>query len=83
MVYTLIKSQNRFKHSFLSLKELDTKDYSRYKCINRLRVGDYMDHVKNAPDLLFRIDGCWFICLDNNLIKKNSCKVLSFGVATR
>lgn len=35
----------------------------------------------NAPDPLYRIDGAWFVCFDDDLAPRpNQCRVLSFGV---
>ena len=44
------------------------------------RIGGRSQHVKNAPDPLWRIDGAWYVCFDNKLIKAGDCIVLSFGI---
>ena len=47
-----------------------------------LKLGGNPFFVKNAPDPLWRIDGAWYVCFDNNIIKIGDCKVLSFGINT-
>lgn len=63
------------------LKYVKTRDFIRYDCKNITRVGGQPQFVKNAPDRMFRIDGAWFVCLDNGLFPKpDSCIVFSFGI---
>jgi hypothetical protein len=58
-----------------------TRDFIWHDCQNMKRIGGYAGYVKNAPNEHFRIDGAWFICLDDQLApQKNNCNVFSFGV---
>jgi FkbM family methyltransferase len=74
--------------SYLSTDKTDsssivTRDFKRYKCLNRVRIGGQWDSVKAAKDdLLFRIDGAWFICADKLVGPRvYHCTVLSFGIS--
>lgn len=60
---------------------IKTRDYVRYTCEQQVRIGGSVEHVKNSPHLLYRIDGAWFICLDGHLAPRNgTCNVISFGI---
>lgn len=64
-----------------SQNRIITRDFLRIDCKNTIRIGGPTEYVKNAPSPLYRIDGSWFICLDDHLApKKNKCNVLSFGI---
>ena len=79
-IFILIKYKNNSDHITDLIK---TRDFMRYECKNRVRIGGFKDYIKNTNDVLWRIDGAWFICLDKNfeLVKKR-CNVLSFGINT-
>lgn len=67
----------------LDLAEVRIRDFMFYTCNSIKRIGGREQLVQNAPDELFRIDGAWFICLDQNLAPRQSeCNVLSFGIFT-
>jgi hypothetical protein len=62
---------------------IHTRDFLRYKCEKTLRVGGEPQFLANAPDLLYRVDGAWHLCMDLNLPPvQNNCNVLSFGINT-
>ena len=53
----------------------------RYECKNMKRIGGPAGYIKNSPHPLYRIDGAWFMCLDEQLdLKKDDCNILSFGI---
>jgi hypothetical protein len=57
------------------------RDYLRYNCASRKRIGGRGEYKKATSNALWRIDGAWFICLDGNLAPvENQCNVLSFGI---
>ncbi|RNA07952.1 methyltransferase 24 [Brachionus plicatilis] len=71
-------SRSTIKKGFNSIK---LRDFMRYECRQRLRIGGEERFTVNAPDPLYRIDGAWFVCMDNHILpKKNECNVLSFGI---
>jgi hypothetical protein len=74
MDYLFTKDEN--------FKFLDqTRDFNRYNCRNRVRIGGKPKHIQNAPGKLWRIDGAWFVCLDKlSQLEMNNCTVLSFGI---
>lgn len=84
----LLKQKNSVKKTtrWKSRNKLDyvrTRDFIRYDCENLKRIGGMSQYVANAPDPLFRIDGAWFVCFDNQLAPvNNSCNVLSLGINT-
>jgi hypothetical protein len=56
-------------------------DFKRYECKNRIRIGGEERFVKKAKSNLWRIDGAWYICADDQFkLIKNSCTVYSFGI---
>ena len=59
------------------------RDFYRYKCNNRVRIGhNERARVHNLDDL-YRIDGAWFVCMDDGFrLELNSCNILSFGINT-
>lgn len=62
---------------------IELRDFMRYQCRKRQRVGGEERFKSNAPDSLYRIDGAWFVCMDMNISPmKNQCNVLSFGINT-
>ena len=49
--------------------------------LDRRRIGGPVQSVAKTNDLLWRIDGAWFVCFDSTLAPiQNKCNVLSFGV---
>ncbi len=77
---------SRIKSSFNECKNNLEKndiirDFGRYKCKDRKRIGGLANLVSQTNDPLWRIDGAWFICFDEKLApKKDSCNILSFGI---
>ncbi|CAF0957400.1 unnamed protein product [Brachionus calyciflorus] len=64
-----------------NLEQVRVRDFKFYNCKNIKRIGGKPQYVKNAPNDLFRIDGAWYICLDENFQpKKSQCNVLSLGI---
>jgi hypothetical protein len=58
-----------------------TRDFIRYNCKKRIRIGGNPDFIRKKDDKLWRIDGAWFVCLDGHLnLQINNCNVLSFGI---
>lgn len=58
-----------------------TRDFIRWDCQRIMRVGGQAEYRANAPNELYRIDGAWFVCLDDELApQKNNCNIFSFGV---
>jgi hypothetical protein len=60
------------------------RDFQRYVCENRTRVGGMNGQVAAANgDALFRVDGAWFVCMDR-LVRPypNECTILSFGISS-
>lgn len=63
------------------LDYVQTRDFMRYECKNMKRIGGPAGYIKNSPHPLYRIDGAWFMCLDEQLdLKKDDCNILSFGI---
>lgn len=63
------------------LDYIKTRDFMRYECKKMMRIGGPSGYIKNAPHSLYRIDGAWFICLDEQLaFIKHNCNILSFGI---
>ena len=59
------------------------RDFFRYKCNNRVRVGHNERARVHNQDDLYRIDGAWFVCMDDGFrLALNSCNILSFGINT-
>lgn len=54
----------------------------RYKCKKMIRVGGKTSELNGSNySQLDKIEGSWFICLDEQLApKKDDCTVLSFGL---
>jgi hypothetical protein len=77
---------SRIKSSFNECKNNLEKndiirDFGRYQCKDRKRIGGLANLVSKTNDPLWRIDGAWFICFDEKLApKKDSCNILSFGI---
>lgn len=64
-----------------SVNEISTRDFLRYQCKLRKRIGGLPQYIKQAKHDLWRIDGAWFICMDEFLKPEyNNCTVLSFGI---
>lgn len=62
-------------------KNVKTRDFIRYECIDLKRIGGLEQLVKNAPHNLYRLDGAWFICNDKRIAPMpQKCVVMSFGV---
>ena len=58
------------------------KDFERYDCKDKRRIGGMPKFVKATNDSMWRIDGAWYICFDKLFAtKKYDCNVLSFGIA--
>jgi len=58
-----------------------TRDFYRHECKIIKRIGGYPQHVAAAKDSFYRIDGAWYICLDEKVAPvKDACIVLSFGI---
>lgn len=61
--------------------DLEVKDFKHYKCKHRKRIGGPEQYVLKAPHPLWRIDGAWFVCFDEQLAPiSNKCNILSFGI---
>ena len=76
------KTSPPIEYEALDQKYLQTRDFLRYDCMERVRIGGLANYVKSTSDKLWRIDGAWFICLDKQVKpKKNDCAVLSFGIS--
>lgn len=57
------------------------KDFNRYNCSDRKRIGGKPEYTSKTKDPLWRIDGAWFFCFDSRLKPvKNNCNILSFGI---
>ena len=71
-----------FPESGISNEELDiSRDFLRYKCVDRKRLGGRSIYLEHAAHSLDRVEGSWFVCFDGGIaLVKNSCTVLSFGV---
>ena len=82
----LIKTQSVMKLITKTESNLDlikTRDFMSYSCKNMTRIGGQSHLKKNAPHSLFRIDGAWFVCLDDQLTPARfNCNVLSFGISS-
>ena len=80
--YNDLKKLNQKQlNSNSKLDYVQTRDFMRYECKNMKRIGGPADYIKNSPHPLYRIDGAWFLCLDDQLdLKKNDCNILSFGI---
>jgi predicted small secreted protein len=73
--YYLFKQEDNFQY------HEQTRDFVRYNCRNKVRIGGKKEYIQNAPNNLWRIDGAWFICLDESFkLNKNNCLVYSFGI---
>jgi hypothetical protein len=58
-----------------------TRDFYRYECKTIKRIGGYPQHVSAAKDSFYRIDGAWYVCMDEKFTPvKDACTVLSFGI---
>jgi hypothetical protein len=58
-----------------------TRDFIRYDCENKVRLGGSDDFINGAPDMMTRIDGAWYVCLDRALRPLAiNCTLLSFGI---
>ena len=73
---------NKMNVNYNNLDDSETvSDFKRYKCKNRIRIGGNEDYLKKAKSNLWRIDGAWYICADDQFkLKQNSCTVYSFGI---
>ncbi len=60
-------------------KKITLRDFKRFPCKDRRRVGGLPNYLSNAPDPLWRIDGAWYVCFDE-FVKPTvgSCLVYSF-----
>ena len=64
-------------------KLIDTRDFIRYNCKDRKRIGGELNYTSKTTESLMRIDGAWFLCFDKQVAPvKHGCKVLSFGINT-
>jgi hypothetical protein len=60
---------------------ITVSDFKRFECKNRIRIGGNKGYLTKARSNLWRIDGAWFICADDQFkLKQNSCTVYSFGI---
>ena len=74
---------NTFNHNNNKEANDVLRDFERYQCKDRKRIGGFPSKISKTNDALWRIDGAWFICFDGKLApKKDSCNVLSFGIST-
>lgn len=72
---------NVFTLNESNLYLIKTRDFMSYNCKNMKRIGGQNEFIKNAPNPLYRIDGAWFICFDDQLAPlKFNCTILSFGI---
>ena len=79
----LQRNETNANTAFNYLKQVEIRDFPRYKCINRKRTGGRPNHIAVAPEPLWRIDGSWFVCFDKKLAPvKNDCNILSFGISS-
>ena len=80
LIWDNISNNNRKEDSN---KNEMTRDFIRYTCKNRVRIGGQQKFIRNAPNSLWRIDGAWSICLDKAFkLNKNDCLVYSFGISS-
>ncbi|CAF1120704.1 unnamed protein product [Brachionus calyciflorus] len=78
---SLIELRESTKCERDNLEHVRVRDFKFYNCSNIKRIGGKPQFVKNAPDDYYRIDGAWYICLDNNIQpKKSQCNILSLGI---
>ena len=62
-------------------KKVTLKEFYRYECKNRIRIGGRENYKLRANNPLYRIDGAWFVCFDEKLKPiNNKCNILSFGI---
>ena len=61
------------------------RDYMRYTCSERRRIGGSEQLLANFKDKdpLWRVEGAWFLCFDKGLAPlRDACTVISLGVNT-
>ena len=92
--YTLFIKSSQFNTKKLSYSNVsitncqqslqsDVRDFTRYNCKNRKRIGGEQRFILGTSDPLWRIDGAWFVCYDFGLApNENECNILSFGINT-
>jgi hypothetical protein len=62
-------------------REFTVRDFNRYPCRDRRRVGGHERFLRHTNDSLYRIDGAWFVCFDAHLAPQaHACTVFSFGI---
>ena len=47
-------------------KLIDTRDFFRYYCKDRKRIGGELNYTSKTTESLMRIDGAWFLCFDKH-----------------
>jgi hypothetical protein len=80
---TLLNEESVTKRSNLTkISEKHTlRDFRRFPCKERRRIGGQQQFIDAAKDPLYRIDGAWYVCFDEPIKPKiNSCIVYSFGI---
>jgi hypothetical protein len=84
IIYTSLKDPFVIKNEKCAKsKSLEhmSRDFFRYKCKNMKRIGGWPKYINKTPEKLYRIEGAWFVCFDENVAPiENKCKVLSFGI---
>ena len=76
-----------FLHPFATEKRFNydqfnvSRDFLRYSCKDRPRIGGHPTYLPLAKHILDRVEGAWFVCFDKGIsVIQNACTVLSFGV---
>ena len=78
--FQLTKMQERV-YLLDKMESIRSRDFFFHNCSNRVRVGGQPHEIGKAPSDLSRIDGAWFLCLDQNLdLKFNNCVVFDWMV---
>ncbi len=81
IIIILVINKYNINHNEHTITDTTARDFIRYECKNRVRIGGYSELTKKAKSNLWRIDGAWFVCLDDQFkMKFNSCTLFSFGI---
>ena len=70
-------TEQRFRYNKFNV----SRDFLRYSCEDKRRIGGHPSFLPYAQHSLDRVEGAWFICFDKGIsVIENACTILSFGV---
>ena len=71
--------EHRFGYSDFNV----SRDFLRYSCVNKRRIGGNVAFLPFAKHSMDRVEGAWYVCFDKGVeVIENKCNIISFGVSS-